>query len=160
YLRTGKRMQEKTSSITVQFRSVPHLTFPSAMADNILPNRLIINIQPHVDIRLRFIAKKPGLDMALTPAEMVFDFNAYSHQSQSPEAYETLLLDAMQGDATLFMRSDQVEVAWDVITPILETWESRPSLEFPNYAAGMWGPENAEALIARDGHTWTVTYPH
>jgi glucose-6-phosphate 1-dehydrogenase len=67
-----------------------------------------------------------------------------------------LLLDAMQGDATLFMRSDQVEIAWDVITPILETWESRPSLEFPNYAAGMWGPENAEALIAREGHTWAV----
>ncbi|WP_266205914.1 glucose-6-phosphate dehydrogenase [Pontibacter kalidii] len=156
YLRTGKRMQEKTTSITVQFRSVPHLTFPSAMSENILPNRLIINIQPQMDIRLRFIAKKPGLDMALTPAEMVFDFNAYSHQSQSPEAYETLLLDAMQGDATLFMRSDQVEVAWDVITPILETWESRPSLEFPNYPAGMWGPENAEALIARKGHTWTV----
>lgn len=157
YLRTGKRMQEKSSSITVQFRSVPHITFPSAMSDNILPNRLIINIQPQMDIRLRFIAKKPGLDMALTPAEMVFDFNAYSHQSLSPEAYETLLLDAMQGDATLFMRSDQVEVAWDVITPILETWESRPSLEFPNYAAGMWGPENAEALIARQGHTWTVS---
>ncbi|SFH14687.1 glucose-6-phosphate dehydrogenase [Pontibacter chinhatensis] len=157
YLRTGKRLQEKSTSITVQFRSVPHLTFPSAMSENILPNRLIINIQPQMDIRLRFIAKKPGLDMALTPAEMVFDFNAYSNHSQSPEAYETLLLDAMQGDATLFMRSDQVEVAWDVITPILETWESRPSLEFPNYRAGMWGPENAEALIARQGHTWTVS---
>ncbi len=160
YLRTGKRMQDKGSNITVQFRSVPHLTFPSAMSENILPNRLIINIQPQMDIRLRFIAKKPGLEMALTPAEMVFDFNAYSKHAQSPEAYETLLLDAMQGDATLFMRSDQVEVAWDVITPILETWESRPSLEFPNYAAGMWGPENAEALIARNGHTWTVALPH
>ncbi|MHA6249634.1 glucose-6-phosphate dehydrogenase [Pontibacter sp. CAU 1760] len=160
YLRTGKRMQEKSSSITIQFRPVPHLTFPSAMTENILPNRLIINIQPQMDIRLRFMAKKTGLDMALTPAEMVFDFNGCSAQSQTPEAYETLLLDAMQGDATLFMRSDQVEVAWDVITPILETWESRPSLEFPNYAAGMWGPENAEALIAREGHTWTVTLPH
>ncbi|MCC9138345.1 glucose-6-phosphate dehydrogenase [Pontibacter silvestris] len=160
YLRTGKRMQDKSSSITIQFRPVPHLTFPSAMSENILPNRLIINLQPQMDIRLRFMAKKTGLDMALTPAEMVFDFNRCSTQSQSPEAYETLLLDAMQGDATLFMRSDQVEVAWDVITPILETWESRPSLEFPNYAAGMWGPENAEALIAREGHTWTVTLPH
>lgn len=160
YLRTGKRMQEKSSSITIQFRPVPHLTFPSAMSENILPNRLIINLQPQMDIRLRFMAKKTGLDMALTPAEMVFDFNGATTQSQSPEAYETLLLDAMEGDATLFMRSDQVEVAWDVITPILETWESRPSLEFPNYAAGMWGPENAEALIAREGHTWTVTLPH
>jgi glucose-6-phosphate 1-dehydrogenase len=160
YLRTGKRMQQKSSSITIQFRPVPHLTFPSVLSENIMPNRLIINLQPQMDIRLRFMAKKTGLDMALTPAEMVFDFNGCTTQSQSPEAYETLLLDAMQGDATLFMRSDQVEVAWDVITPILETWESRPSLEFPNYAAGMWGPENAEALIAREGHTWTVTLPH
>jgi glucose-6-phosphate 1-dehydrogenase len=158
YLRTGKRMQEKSSSITIQFRPVPHLTFPAAMSENILPNRLVINIQPQMDIRLRFMAKKTGLEMALTPAEMVFDFNNdQSASAQSPEAYETLLLDAMVGDATLFMRSDQVETAWDVITPILETWESRQSLEFPNYPAGMWGPENAEALIARDGHTWTVT---
>lgn len=157
YLRTGKRMQEKNSSITVQFRPVPHYTFPTAMSENILPNRLTINIQPQMDIRLRFMAKKTGLTMALTPGEMVFDFN--DHSTHLPEAYETLLLDAIQGDATLFMRSDQVEAAWDVITPILETWESRPSLEFPNYAAGMWGPENAEALIARKGHTWCVTLP-
>ncbi len=154
YLRTGKRLQEKVSSITVQFRPVPHLTFPSVHSDSISPNRLIINIQPEMDIRLRFTAKQPGLEMALNPVEMVFDYNC---SKQAPEAYETLLLDAMQGDATLFMRSDQVEIAWDVITPILETWESRPSLEFPNYAAGMWGPENAEALIARKGHTWAVT---
>lgn len=160
YLRTGKRMQDKSSSITIQFRPVPHLTFPSSMSESILPNRLIINIQPQMDIRLRFMAKKTGLNMALTPADMVFDFNGDSNQAQPPEAYETLLLDAMHGDATLFMRSDQVEVAWEVITPILETWESRQSLEFPNYAAGMWGPENAEALIARNGHTWTVTFAH
>jgi glucose-6-phosphate 1-dehydrogenase len=153
YLRTGKRMQDKSSSITVQFRPVPHFTFPTEYADRLQPNRLTINIQPEMDIRLRFTAKQPGLEMALTPVEMVFDYNCHT---QAPEAYETLLLDAMQGDATLFMRSDQVELAWEVITPILETWQSRPSIEFPNYAAGMWGPENAEALIARDGHTWAV----
>ncbi|MGV3639044.1 MAG: glucose-6-phosphate dehydrogenase, partial [Adhaeribacter sp.] len=115
YLRTGKRMQQKNSSITVQFRQVPHFTFPSTMSENILPNRLTINIQPQMDIRLRFMAKKTGLSMSLTPAEMVFDFN--DHSTHLPEAYETLLLDAIQGDATLFMRSDQVEAAWDVITP-------------------------------------------
>lgn len=153
YLRTGKRLQEKTSSITVQFRPVPHLTFPASLSENLLPNRLTINIQPQMDIRLRFTAKRPGLEMSLRPAEMIFDFND-SSSTQSPEAYETLLLDALQGDATLFMRADQVETAWEVITPILEVWDSRPSLEFPNYAAGMWGPENAEALIAREGHTW------
>jgi glucose-6-phosphate 1-dehydrogenase len=159
YLRTGKRMQEKSSSITIQFRPVPHMTFANELSDNILPNRLVINLQPEMDIRLRFMAKKTGMDMALKPAEMVFDFNGQSNESH-PEAYETLLLDAMQGDATLFMRSDQVETAWDVITPILEVWESRPSLEFPNYAAGTWGPENAEAMIAKEGHTWTVAIPH
>jgi glucose-6-phosphate 1-dehydrogenase len=133
---------------------VPHSTFSTAHSESLLPNRLNINIQPQMDIRLRFTAKRQGLEMALTPAEMVFDYDNCS--TQSPEAYETLLLDALQGDATLFMRSDQVETAWEVITPILETWESRPSLEFPNYAAGMWGPENAEALIAREGHTWAA----
>jgi len=154
YLRTGKRMQEKTSSITVQFRPVPHSTFASRQADNIMPNRLTINIQPQMDIRLRFTAKKQGLEMDLNSAEMIFDYDKCS--TQSPEAYETLLLDAMQGDATLFMRSDQVEEAWDVITPILETWESRESQEFPNYASGTWGPETAEALIARQGHIWVL----
>jgi glucose-6-phosphate 1-dehydrogenase len=152
YLRTGKRMQEKTSSITIQFRPVPHLTFDASQADSVSPNRLTINIQPQMDIRLRFIAKKPGLEMELNPAEMVFD---YASGKDSPEAYETLLLDAMVGDATLFMRSDQVEEAWRVITPIQDAWASRDSLDFPNYSAGTWGPESAEALIARQGHTWS-----
>jgi len=152
YLRTGKRMQEKTSSITIQFRPVPHMTFDASQADSVSPNRLTINIQPQMDIRLRFIAKKPGLEMELNPAEMVFD---YASGKDSPEAYETLLLDAMVGDATLFMRSDQVEEAWRVITPIQDAWASRDSLDFPNYSAGTWGPESAEALIARQGHTWS-----
>ncbi|WP_257668798.1 glucose-6-phosphate dehydrogenase [Parapedobacter tibetensis] len=154
YVRTGKRMQEKTSSITIQFRPVPHSTFSQSQAGNLMPNRLTINIQPQMDIRLRFTTKKTGLDMSLNPAEMVFNYDKCS--TQTPEAYETLLLDAMRGDATLFMRSDQVEEAWDVITPILEAWESRDSLDFPNYASGAWGPESAEALIARQGHIWAL----
>ncbi|SEK43240.1 glucose-6-phosphate 1-dehydrogenase [Chitinophaga rupis] len=154
YLRTGKRMQERTSSITIQFKPVPHSTFPDKYADNLTPNRLIINIQPQMDIRLRFTAKKQGLEMSLNPVEMVFHYD--NATTKTPEAYETLLLDALRGDATLFMRSDQVLTAWDVITPILENWESHDSLDFPNYQAGTWGPENAEALIARQGHTWTA----
>lgn len=157
YLRTGKRMQEKTSSITIQFRPVPHSTFPQSKVGSLIPNRLTINIQPQMDISIRFIAKRPGLEMNLQPGEMVFDYDKCS--TQTPEAYETLLLDTMQGDATLFMRADQVEEAWDVITPILETWATRDSLDFPNYAAGTWGPETAEALIAGQGHVWTVS-PH
>ncbi len=154
YLRTGKRMQEKTSSITIQFRPVPHATFSANQAGNLMPNKLTINIQPQMDIRLRFIAKKHGLEMRLNPAEMVFEYDTCS--TQTPEAYETLLLDAMRGDTTLFMRSDQVEEAWDVITPILEAWEGRDSLDFPNYAAGTWGPELSDVLIARQGHVWST----
>lgn len=154
YLRTGKRLQEKTSSITIQFRPVPHSTFTQSEADHLMPNRLTINIQPQMDIRLRFMVKRQGLEMNLNQAEMIFDYDQCS--TQTPEAYETLLLDAMRGDTTLFMRSDQVEEAWDVIKPIQEVWENRSSLDFPNYAAGVWGPENAEALIARDGHVWAL----
>lgn len=153
YLRTGKRMQEKYSSITIQFRPVPHSTFSRDQSETLMPNKLTINLQPQMDIRLRFMAKKTGLDMLLNPAEMVFDYDVNS--KNTPEAYETLLLDAMLGDSTLFMRSDQVEEAWDVITPILDVWDSRDSLDFPNYPAGSWGPENAEALVARRGHVWT-----
>jgi glucose-6-phosphate 1-dehydrogenase len=107
-----------------------------------------------MDIAFRFINKKSGLEMNLQPAEMIFDYDKSSNQS--PEAYETLLLDAMRGDATLFMRADQVEEAWDVITPILEVWDSRTSLDFPNYSAGTWGPEAAETLIAREGQFWAT----
>ncbi|HLV62754.1 glucose-6-phosphate dehydrogenase [Galbibacter sp.] len=154
YLRTGKRMQEKTSSITIQFKPVPHASFPTNQIDSIMPNRLTINIQPQMDILLRFMTKRPGLEMNLNPSEMIFNYDSCS--TQTPEAYETLLLDAMVGDTTLFMRSDQIEEAWDVISTILEAWEKRESIDFPNYQAGSWGPENAEALIAREGHVWAV----
>src|SRR6478672_10248755 len=154
YLRTGKRMTEKTSSITIQFRPVPHSAFPLQKTGGLLPNRLTINIQPHMDIAFRFITKKTGLEMDMQSANMVFDYDKSS--AQSPEAYETLLHDAMRGDATVFMRADQVEEALDVITPVLEVWESRSSLDCPNYPAGTWGPEAAETLIARQGNVWAV----
>lgn len=157
FLRTGKRMPEKTSSITIQFRPVPHATFPEKQFDSLVPNRLTINIQPQMDIRLHFTTKKQGLEMSLNQSEMVFDYDSCS--TQTPEAYETLLLDAMRGDATLFMRADQVEEAWDVIMPILEVWESEDSPELANYAAGTWGPESAEALIAKGGRAWVVDQP-
>ncbi len=157
YLRTGKRMNEPISVITIQFRPVPHQSFPVEATGNWEPNRLILNIQPHMGIRLRFQAKRPGLEMLLSPVEMQFNYtDAYS--SGAPEAYETLLLDIMQGDSTLFMRADQVEAAWDILMPIIKSWETNPA-SFPNYAAGMQGPEDAEALIAKDGHNWIVMPP-
>lgn len=151
YVRTGKRLQEKQSSIVIQFKEVPHSTF-SFGKDALLPNRLIINIQPAMDIRLQFMTKKPGLSLSLKPAEMVFDY--FSCSTKSPEAYETLLLDALQGDPTLFMRSDQVEEAWDVVTTIQEAWENDKTLALHKYEAGSWGPQAADELLARQGHTW------
>jgi glucose-6-phosphate 1-dehydrogenase len=91
--------------------------------------------------------------MILNTVDMVFDYKG-TYTSQAPEAYETLLLDTMLGDQTLFMRGDQVEAAWELIMPILSTWTNKKSLNFPNYSANSWGPESAEALIARDGFTW------
>ena len=155
YVRTGKRMNETISVITIQFRPVPHHSFPVETTENWQPNRLILNIQPHMGIRLRFQAKQPGLKMLLNPVDMLFNYSdAYS--GGTPEAYETLLLDVFQGDATLFMRSDQVEAAWAILMPVINAWEANSSPNFPNYDAGMQGPEDAEALIAKDGHNWII----
>lgn len=151
YMRTGKRMHEKQSSIIIQFRPVPHATF-SFGKEGMMPNRLIINIQPQMDIRLQFMTKKPGLSLSLKPAEMVFDY--FSCSTETPEAYETLILDALLGDATLFMRSDQVEEAWDVVTTVQQAWENNSTQELHNYEAGSWGPAAADELLARQGHTW------
>ena len=155
YLRTGKRMNETISVITIQFRPVPHKSFPHESMDNWESNRLILNIQPNMGIRLRFQSKRPGLKMLLNPVNMLFDYYS-SYSAIAPEAYETLLYDIIIGDATLFMRADQVEAAWSILMPIIESWESNNSTGFPNYSVGSQGPEDAEALIARDGRTWIV----
>lgn len=157
YVRTGKRMHNKSTIITLQFRPAPSFAFPREAADTWRPNRLTISIQPEMDIRIRFQAKKPGQNMTLSPVDMIFNYDE-AYDEHEPEAYETLLLDVMEGNATLFMRVDQVEAAWKIIMPILETWQNRQPVDFPNYAPDSWGPEDAEALIARDGFNW-VTLP-
>ncbi|HTE23027.1 glucose-6-phosphate dehydrogenase [Flavitalea sp.] len=160
YVRTGKRMHQKTTIITIQFRPAPNFAFPPEATQTWRPNRLTISIQPEMDIRLRFQAKRPGQAMVLNPVDMIFSYED-AYDGHEPEAYETLLLDVMEGNATLFMRADQVEAAWKIIMPILDAWEARPPVDFPNYAPGSWGPEDAEALIARDGHNWiTLPLPH
>lgn len=153
YLRTGKRMHQSSSVITIQFKDVPHMIFPSEAIEGWQQNRLIISIQPEMSIRLQVQAKRPGLDMILNPVDMIFDYKG-TYTTETPEAYETLLLDTMIGDQTLFMRGDQVEAAWDLLMPILDAWAAKKSLSFPNYSADSWGPEVAEALIARDGFHW------
>lgn len=160
YVRTGKYLHEKTTIVTLQFRPAPHYSFPAEAAESWRPNRLTISIQPEMEIRIRFQAKRPGQTMILNPVDMIFKYEE-AYEEHSPDAYETLLLDIMEGNPTLFMRADQVESAWKVITPILEAWETRPPVDFPNYAPDSWGPEDAEALIARDGHNWvTLPAPH
>lgn len=157
YVRTGKMLHQKTSIITIQFRPAPRYAFPKEAAETWRENRLTISIQPEMEIRLRFQSKKPGQSMTLNPVDMIFRYQD-AYDVHEPEAYETLLLDVMAGNPTLFMRSDQVEAAWKIIMPILDAWTARPPVDFPNYAPDSWGPEAAEALIARDGRNW-ITLP-
>lgn len=153
YLRTGKRLFKTASVITIQFREIPHNIFLSEAAGVPKQNRLVISIQPDMAIRFQLQSKTPGLKMSLNTMDMIFDYQGNA-KSDSPEAYETLLLDIITGDQTLFMRADQVEIAWEIIMPVLNYWENNKTANFPNYAADSWGPENAEALIAKDGFHW------
>jgi len=153
YLRTGKRLPQHVSEISIRFREVPHQSFPADATLDWRPARLVICIQPDEGIVLKFQAKQPGPRMQLRPVDMRFSYSE-AFERASPDSYETLLWDVMQNDATLFMRADQVEAAWTLLTPILEVWSSTPPLDFPNYAAGTWGPETAESLIAKDGRNW------
>ena len=159
YVRTGKALHSKSTLITVQFKAAPPYAFPPEAGETWRANRLTISIQPQMDIRLRFQAKQLGPHMALQPVDMIFSYSdEYGGDDKQPEAYETLLEDVIEGNPTLFMRADQVEAAWKIIQPVYEAWQSRPPVDFPNYAPGTWGPEDAEALIAKDGHHW-VTLP-
>ena len=156
YLRTGKRLPSRISEVSIHFRPVPHQSFPpSALLDS-RPNRLLFAIQPEEGIFLRFEVKHPGSDnISLTPVMMQFYYRE-TFRVRSPEAYVTLLGDIIRGDSTQFMRVDQTEAAWSVIAPILDTWQALKPTDFPNYQAGSWGPEGADILIARDGHSWTM----
>ncbi|QAA83091.1 glucose-6-phosphate dehydrogenase [Aequorivita sp. H23M31] len=153
YLRTGKRLFKTASLITIRFKEVPHNMFHSENENVPKQNRLVISIQPDMGILLQLESKIPGLEMRLNTVDMVFDYSGKT-RSDAPEAYETLLLDIISGDQTLFMRADQVEAAWELIMPVLNSWENNKVRNFPNYPANSWGPENAEALIAQDGFHW------
>jgi glucose-6-phosphate 1-dehydrogenase len=153
YVRTGKALSSKSTLITVRFKPAPQYAFPPEAGETWRPNRMTISIQPQMDIRLRFQAKQPGPQMILQPVDMIFSY-ADAYGDNQPEAYETLLEDVIEGNPTLFMRADQVEAAWSIIQPILEAWQTRPPVDFPNYTPGSWGPEDVEALIAKDGHHW------
>ncbi len=153
YLRTGKRMTAAVSEISIRFRDVPHHAFPASAGLNTQPVRLVIQINPEQGIVLKFMAKVPGSELRLQPVDMRFSYKE-AFQTESPTAYETLLRDVLVSNATLFMRADQVELAWKFLMPILNSWQNNPAPDFPNYAAGSWGPETAESLLAGDGNSW------
>ncbi|MDQ6759928.1 MAG: glucose-6-phosphate dehydrogenase (NADP(+)), partial [Acidobacteriota bacterium] len=161
YIRSGKRLPKRITDIAIHFHPAPHSPFgANSRADSregpaaIRPNLLIIRIQPEEGISLRFLSKQPGSGMQLRPVSMDFNYGS-SFGTRSPTAYETLLLDAMAGDPTLYTRQDMVEASWSAVQPILDRWHST-KFEFPNYAAGTWGPKASDEMLARQGHVWRV----
>jgi glucose-6-phosphate 1-dehydrogenase len=151
YLRTGKRLPKRITEIAIQFNPAPLAIFEGACMDG-APNLLIVRIQPDEGISLKFLSKQPGSGMQLRPVSMDFNYGS-SFGERSPSAYETLLLDAIIGDATLYTRQDMVEASWCVVQPIQEVWRNT-KFEFPNYPAGSWGPAAADDMLARRGHAW------
>ncbi len=152
YLRTGKRLAKRATEIAIQFRDVPHRLFEDADTDP-GANLLAIRVQPDEGILLRFNSKVPGLGLEIRPVTMDFTYGA-AFSADTPDAYETLILDSMLGDQSLFTRADEVEAAWSIVTPIHNAWLDSPAPEFPNYASGSWGPEEAEQLVEREGRKW------
>ncbi len=156
YIRAGKRLAKRETEITIQFKQPPLLLFKDhagPCGEQIEPNTISMRIQPDEGIALRFGAKVPGPSMNICPVNMDFSY-AVAFGPSSNNGYERLLLDAMLGDATLFAHRDGVEATWALMTPILEAWKSTPIQNLPNYAAGTWGPESSNELLARDGRTW------
>jgi glucose-6-phosphate 1-dehydrogenase len=151
FLRTGKCLPKQSAVIVIQFKPTPHKIY----AHDIIPNRLIISIQPEQKISLLFESKVPGVQMKLRPVEMDFTYKE-SYAEPSPEAYEALLLDAIEGDTSLFMRSDQVEAAWKVVMPILNAWKKDPEKGLHTYKAGSWGPTVANDLLKPFSKEWML----
>jgi glucose-6-phosphate 1-dehydrogenase len=152
YIRTGKRLPKRLTEVALQFQSVPHLAFAADESRDLRPNTLVLRIQPDEGVALRFGAKVPG--QAFNVRDVLMDMSYGSaFLEEAPDAYERLLLDAMVGDPTLFIRSDEVDQAWQIVDPILEVWASK-SVPLAGYASGTWGPRQADQLIERDGRQW------
>jgi len=153
YVRTGKALASRVTEIAVQFRRAPLALFGRAGAPDIDPNVLAIRVQPDEGILLRFGAKVPGPGLNIRGVNMDFRYGS-SFAVDSPDAYETLLLDSMIGDSTLFTRDDEVERAWEILDPIGQAWRAGEGGPIHFYAAGSWGPPAADELVARDGREW------
>lgn len=153
YLRTGKYLPRRVTEVAIQFKKAPFMLFRKTPVHQLTTNRLVLHLQPDEGISLRFGAKVPGPLMRLGPVDMSFKY-AETFGSTPSTGYERLLYDCMTGDATLFQRADMVEAGWSVVAPILDVWKALPPRSFPNYAAGTWGPQEADELMSQDGRRW------
>jgi glucose-6-phosphate 1-dehydrogenase len=154
YLRTGKRLPTRATQIAIQFKRAPFVLFRKTAVDRLEPNRLVLHLQPDEGISLSFGAKVPGPVVQIGDVNMNFNYTDYFNATPQT-GYERLLYDCMLGDATLFQRSDMVETAWHVVAPVLDVWEALPPRKFPNYAAGTWGPPEADELLTKDHRHWS-----
>ncbi|MGB9106058.1 MAG: glucose-6-phosphate dehydrogenase [Terriglobales bacterium] len=158
YVRTGKRLPRQFTEVRVHFKRTPQALFSRTPDEQIEPNVVVIGIQPDEGIVLQFGAKKPGSQMQVVPVQANFSYRT-AFDGNAPVAYQTLLLDAMRGDPTLFTRGDEIEAEWSIITPIEEAWAHLPPPEFPNYAAGSEGPAAANELISEKLRGWHTMAP-
>jgi glucose-6-phosphate 1-dehydrogenase len=158
FLRTGKNLPLGASEVRVQFRPTPHVLFAAQCGPRLAPNSVTLRLQPHEGITLHINGKVPGIGMEIRPVRLHFSYDS-EFGAYTPEAYERLLLDAMAGDATLFIRRDEVEAAWSIVDPIREYWADRPLDEAEFYPAGTWGPAAADELLTRAGHAWRNPQP-
>ena len=158
YLRTGKNLPQSASEVRVQFQRAPHVLFAAQCGQKLDANAITLRLQPNEGISLRFNGKVPGASMEIRPVRMHFSYDS-EFGAYTPEAYERLLLEAIAGDATLFIRRDEVETAWRIVDPIREAWAGRPLSGKEFYPAGTWGPVAADELLAQRGHAWRNPQP-
>ncbi len=161
YLRSGKAMTEKASTVAIRFRRPPHTIFPLPQGMEIPRNDLLLCLQPDEGIHLRFQTKVPDQGMSMRTADMEFHYGETFGDQDLPEAYERLLQDALEGDPTLFIRGDHIEEAWRIVDPLLYAWEHlRDQYPLVDYPRGSWGPERSQVLLARDGKVWAPVCGH
>ncbi len=153
YLRTGKNLPMSASEVRIQFRPTPNVLFAAQCGNQLDANGLTLRLQPNEGISLHFNGKVPGMSLGVRPVRMHFSYDA-EFGAYTPEAYERLLLEAISGDATLFIRRDEVETAWQIVDSIRSAWDGKPLTNREFYAAGTWGPIAAEDLLAQSGHEW------
>jgi glucose-6-phosphate 1-dehydrogenase len=152
YVRVGKRLAKRETTIAIEFKPAPHPPFARDVAEGLQPNVLLIHVQPDEGVSLAIGAKVPGQGMTIRTVHMDFLYGG-AFRTELPEAYERLILDCLLGEATLFTRADEVDEQWTLVDGIVAEWK-RDRTSFPNYAAGSWGPAAADELLRRDGRAW------